>query len=172
MSPDSESHLGAARTVPAALDVLASALAREAETVRELRDALQRQRAAVAANDADAVNASVDSIHAILLAVNEARRARAEILRAAWGDPELKLESLERALGAPLPLSVLTASAALRGAAEDVAREAAINGAVLRHAVQEGEDFLQTLFSSVAEPSGSYSGERRDTAGAVVNRRA
>lgn len=155
-----------------ALDVLASAIGHEAVAVRELRDALRRQRGAVAANDATAVNASVDAIHGILIALSEARRARGEVLRAAFGDAELKLDSLERVTGAPLPLKVLNAAADLKEAAEEVAGEATINGAVLRHAVQEGEAFLQHLFSSVAEPSGTYAAERRDSAGAMINRRA
>jgi hypothetical protein len=154
---------------------LARALDRETEVIHALRDALIEQRAGVASAEADAVNASVDGIGRILLALDEARLHRAAMLSTIVGDPTLPLDRLESALGASLPPKVAAARLTLRHAAEEVAREVSINRAVLHRAVEAGEAFLQALFSAATDPTPVYAApERPDDGqpGVILNRRA
>jgi len=155
---------------------LTAALEHEAAAIRGLREALVQQRAAVAANDAAAVNASVDDVGRILLAVEEARRQREAMVAALAGGPGATLEGLGAPDARPGRAAFDTARAALRRAAEEAAHEAAVNRAVLRRAVEAGEAFLQSLFSSAADPSPVYAPaegrERPGAPGFILNRKA
>lgn len=150
-------------------------LEREAQAVRELRDALARQRDGVAHDSTGAVHASCDDIGRILVTLEAARRARARLLEPIAGPGEAPLAALERVCGGALPEPLGTARAALRVAAEGAAREAAINRAVLRRTIESGEAFLQALFSNLAEPDPTYhAGERPDegSPGFLLDRKA
>jgi len=158
------------------LDELTAALEHEAAAIRELREALVQQRAAVAANDVDGVNASVDDVGRILLAVEEARRQREAMVATLTGTAGASLEGLGTLGGRPGAAPFAAARAALRRAAEETAHEATVNRAVLRRAVEAGDAFLQSLFSSATDPSPVYTpAERRDrpgTPGFILNRKA
>jgi hypothetical protein len=158
------------------LGELAEALGQEAEVARELREALIRQRDAVAACDDAGVEASVEAVGRVLLTLETARRRRGELVASVTGRPDLPLEGLETAVGAPLPAALLHARQRLRRAAQDVTHEVAINRTVLRRAVEAGETFLQALFSAAGGPAARYApAERPEAAGAtgvLVNRRA
>lgn len=166
------------RKAPALLQLeeLATALEVEIENVEQLCDALLRQRAAVAADQTEAVNASVDDIGRILLALGEARRRRAGIVTTLTGDGEMALEQVGQVLGLPLPAALEQARLRLRRAAGDVIREAAINRGVLHRAIESGEAFLHQLFSATMDPPPVYGppehGSEAGNTGVLLNRRA
>ena len=147
---------------------LASALDREAEVVDALRQALVAQRDAVSRHDAGSVDQTSDAITRILLTLEEAKIYRTGIVDSL--DP---LPGPDE--GLPAQQRLATARARLRDAAEAVARESRINREILRRAVETGEAFLQSIFSSVTPPSLVYgpSERKEENAGArsvIVNR--
>ena len=145
---------------------LARVLEREAAAVAELREALLRQRAGVARDATDAVNASSDDVGRVLVSLEAVRRTRAGLLAPYAAPDEPPLAALERLFGDEWPEPLAAARRALREAAEAAQREAAINRAVLRRTIESGEAFLQALFSNVAEPEPTYrTGERPDDGG-------
>lgn len=135
---------------------LVTALDRERLLVEELADVLARQRAAVAKDDPDAVDASVQSLGRVMLALDDARRRRIALVGDIAGDPELSLSMLEQRLGNPLPPEVAEARRALRAAAEQCSREVRVNQNVLRRALESGDAYIQTLFSGGNDPSPVY----------------
>lgn len=154
---------------------LVQALDRERTLVEELADLLARQRAAVAQDDPDAVDASVQGLGRLMLVLDEARRRRIELVGDIAGDPELSLSQLERRLGNPLPPEVELARRTLRAAAEQCAREVRVNQNVLRRALESGDAYLQTLFSGGNDPSPVYVPGPRSTEprqGLLLNRTA
>ena len=158
------------------LERLTAAIEHEIVAVRELGEALVQQRSAVAASDIAAVNASVDDVGRLLLAVDESRRHRVAVVTELGGAPGTSLEEFEpppRTQGAG---AYAAARAALRREAEKTAREAAVNRTVLRSAVEAGNAFLQALFSSADDPLPVYrAAEHQDrprSPGFILNRRA
>lgn len=140
---------------PARFAELAGALDHETRLIGTLIAALRDQRAAVAADDAIAVEASVRAVSRALLTLGEVRRNRlalsTELTGAAAGD----LDAPQRRL---------------RAAAAEAAREVAINQAVLGRALAAGEAFLQQLLSGAADPTPAYEpmARRGDPARAAV----
>jgi hypothetical protein len=157
------------------LNELAEGLAREAGLVGELSAALIRQRAAIGADDPGAVEQAGGDIGRLLFTLGEARRGRDRIMDSLGARPDQSLGLLARALGGPLPPTLEEARSRLGRAAEEAAREAAVNRVVLRRALDAGEAFLQRLFAGTADPPPSYAaGERREPAtppGVLLNRR-
>jgi hypothetical protein len=158
------------------LERLTAALEREIVSVRELGEALVQQRSAVAASDVAAVNASVDDVGRLLLAVDESRRHRLAVVVELGGAPGTSLEEFEPPPGTQGAGAYAAARAALRREAEKAAHEAAVNRTVLRSAVEAGNAFLQALFSSAEDPSPVYSASERqaptNSPGFLLNRRA
>ena len=149
-----------------ALAELARVLVREADVVHELREALVRQRAGVAADSTPAVHGSCDDIARILVALDSTRRHRASLLENLVGRTPATLEALGTELGGALPPPIAEASVALRREALGAAREAAVNRTVLQRTVEAGEAFLQALFTNAGAPEAVYRpGERRDDDG-------
>ena len=152
---------------------LAGALEREAQLAVALRDALVRQREAVAASRADDVNESVEAIGRILLTMEEARRARAATMTSLCGDAPPPIDRLGEALGVTPPAELVAAGRALERAAREVVREVGINREVLRRAVEAGESFLQALFSTVdASCYRAPAAEETPLPGLLLDRRA
>jgi hypothetical protein len=135
---------------------LTVALQREIRLTHDLGEALVQQRNAVANDDADAVNASVEAIGRILLTLNEARSRRTGIVSSITGNGPVPLDRLEQLIGQPLPTRLSETVMELRRSAQKASHEVAINWSVLRRAVETGEAFLQTLFSSVVDPEPVY----------------
>ena len=155
---------------------LARAFDSERRAIQELRQALQRQRAAVAADDAAALELSADHVGRAVATLGEARRCRGEIMHAIAGRADATLAELERSIGRPLPGPLQDARAAVLGVAIGAAGDVAINQHVLRRALDAGDAFLQRLFSSMADPMPVYapqSAPRTSESRAVLlNRRA
>lgn len=140
----------------ASWQALAGHLEREAVLLHELGASLVVQRAAVGAGDAGAVNANVEAIGRMLLAIEESRAAREGLLGSMPGSSGDDLSHLEAVFGDPLPASLAALRGELRRRAEVVAREARINQQVLARSMEAGEAFLVTLFSAIGEPSVAY----------------
>ncbi len=138
------------------LGELAASLAHEERLLDELRQSLVRQRGAVAADDPEGIEASVQAIGRTLFTLEEARRRRAALTRHLTGDATEALGELEAHLDRPLPEGFARARRAVREAANAVQREVRINQAVLRRALEAGDAFLQLLFSSTAERVPTY----------------
>lgn len=138
------------------VQALVAALDKERKLVGELADVLARQRAAVAQDDPDAVDDSVQALGRVMLVLDEARRHRIALVGDVAGDPELSLTMLERRLGNPLPPELNEARRQLRSAAEACAREVRVNQNVLRRALEVGDAYLQTLFSGGHDPAPTY----------------
>lgn len=157
-----------------ALAELARALTREAGVVRDLREALLRQRAGVAADAVADVHVSCDDIARVLVTLDSARRHRATVLGSLVRETPATLEALARELGGSLPPELAEAALALRREAEATAGEAAVNRTVLQRTVEAGEAFLQALFTSTTPPDPVYRhGDRREdeAAGFLLDRK-
>jgi len=155
---------------------LAQALDSERRAIHELRQALQRQRAAVAADDAAALEQSADHVGRAVTTLGEARRNRGEIMLALTGRADATFPVLERVIGQALPDALRQARSAVLGAALAAAGDVAINQHVLRRALDAGDAFLQRLFSSMSDPMPVYapgaSSPARETRSLLINRRA
>ena len=139
------------------LDALCAALIAETGLVAGMRQALLAQRAAIAANDGEAVQASIADIGRVVQGLGEARQRRRHILQLLCGDSMLALDEVEAAIGWPFPEAVREARRVLRREAEGVTRDVSINHRVLRGAVEAGDRFLQELFSSWGTSTPTYS---------------
>jgi hypothetical protein len=155
---------------------LARALESEGKAILDLRQALQRQRAAVAADDAAGLEQSADHVGRAVSTLGEARRNRGDIMQALTGRADATFPQLERSLGRPLPDALQAARAAVTVAARGAASDVAINQHVLRRALDAGDLFLQRLFSSMTDPMPVYTpaagGQPRETRSLLINRRA
>jgi hypothetical protein len=151
-------------TVVAALtDVLRS----EGHLLQELLAIMQRQRAAVAADDLQAVEESVYATHRVLLTLNEARRRRRSINRMLGESDDLAIRDLDGILGEAMPQELRTARDELEFLARALSSEVDINRRVLRQALATGGNCVRTLCGSLdskdamtpttaaPEPSGS-----------------
>lgn len=147
---------GTEGTVHRRLDELTGALAHELRLIDDLRQALMRQREAVASDDPEAIESSVHAIGRTLLTLEEARRRRGALIALIAGNSSIALADLETHLGFSVPDDFVAAREAVRRAAEATSRELAINQAILRRALEAGDAFLQQLFSSTADPMPAY----------------
>jgi hypothetical protein len=129
------------------LDELESALSEEQILIEDLGQMLRRQRAGVAADDQDVIDATVQAISRILLTLEEARRRRAALITLVIGNPGVALEDLQRHLAIPLPVGFMEARERVRLAGEATAGDVTMNQDVLRRALEAGEAFRQRLFS-------------------------
>lgn len=142
------STLGQAAQLERRLAELTALLAHEHRMIEELRQALLRQRAGVATDDAEAIDASVAAVGRTLLAIDAARRCRTEVVGEITGDGETPLADLERRLRRSLPAPLAHAREQVRRSADAAAHELAINQHILRRVLEAGDAFLQRLFSS------------------------
>lgn len=144
-----------------ALDHLTDGIERELALVRDLRETLAVQRAAIAACDTAAVQETCDRVAQTLQAMERARTVRVAALDALGVPPDTLLADLPSRLGGSLPPALEAARLALRAEAESAATDAAVHQRVLRRTVESGDAYLQALFSSTAEPEPVYrTGER------------
>ena len=175
MAPARAERKGTSMQMDEALAGLARALAREAEAVHELREALVRQREGVAADAIDAVNSSCDDIARLLVTLDTAKRLRMDLLARLLPDGPRTMEAVVSLCGDSLPAALAEASQALRREAATAANEAAVNRVVLQRTVEAGESFLQALFASAGDRDSVYrAGERRedDGSGFLLDRTA
>src|SRR5438093_5943708 len=118
------------------LGELESALSEERVLMEDLGQVLLRQRAGVAADDPEVVEATGHAISRTLLTLEEARRRRAALITLVMGNPGIALEDLQPHLGIPLPAGFVEARAQVRRAGEAIAADMAINQDVLSRALE------------------------------------
>ncbi len=129
--------LGSAQLVRALRDELA--------VLEDLVSTLDRQRAAVASDDIDAVNDSVFAAHRLLGAYREARSRRRSAVILACGGGEGSVEDLPRALGQRMTDDEHHASRLLRDAARRLVEVVDQNRRLLHAAMSNGDKFLKVL---------------------------
>jgi len=155
---------------------LSRALRDEASVLEQLEHAMASQRAAVAANDDDALRMSSQAVGRIARTLAEAKKRRASVVHYLTGREDLALNQYEYFLGEPLPLELDTARAQVRYAAQAVAREALVNRTVLQKAKDANDAFLQELFSAVSRSGAVYGRGPGDNEGEmhgrILNRKA
>lgn len=121
------------------------ALDAEAAMITELCRAMEQQRTGVATDDAAAVETATLAMARAVLALDEARRIRVELLAALPAGETVSPDALANPAG-PDTAAIEAARRRLRLAAEAAAREAALTRAVLRRALDAGDALLQRLF--------------------------
>ena len=135
-----------------------TALQVECRVLESLSEALARQRAGVAADDAAQVDAATHAVSRSLLTLEEAKRRRSELVEALGGARGGQLASLEDVLG-PMP-RFTEARENLRARADQVVQELAVNQKVLQRAVRSGEAYLQAMFAPDTGLSSGYASTR------------
>jgi hypothetical protein len=156
---------------------LAAALDHEAGIIEELRQALLRQRAGVAEDDQEMIEASLHAMGRTLLTLDEAKRRRAALTALIVGGEATPLDRIEVALGSRLTPEVERARDRVKRAALQAAQDVAINQHILRRALEAGDAFLQRLFSMSGDPAPAYQRGERATeptprSGLILNRTA
>jgi hypothetical protein len=172
-----QEYIVAGPSVGERLSDLAEALLYEASVIEELRAALLRQRAGVAADDAALVESSIHAMGRTLLTLDEAKRRRAALTALIAGGEPTPLDRLEVMMGGSLPADVEDARALVKRAALQTAQDVAINQHILKRALEAGDVFLQKLFSMGGDPApGYHRGERpmesSPQSGLILNRTA
>lgn len=138
-----------------AVEVLSDVLGTERRLLEELMLVMQKQRAAVAADDLQSLDDSVFATYRVLATLGEARRRRKSVNRLLGGAEDMNVNDLEEILGDRATPAVIDARNALQDAAVSLSREVDINKQVLRTAMDNGNDYVQKLFGTT-EPAATY----------------
>jgi FlgN protein len=138
------------------VEVLADVLASERRLLDELVLVMQKQRAAVAADDLQALDDSVFATYRVLATLGEARRRRKSVNRLLGGAEDLNVNDLESLLGDRATPAVIDARNALQAAAKALSQEVSTNKQVLKSAMDHGNDHVMKLFGTA--PSATYEG--------------
>lgn len=139
-----------------AIDVLSDVLGTEQRLLEELMLVMQKQRAAVAADDLEALDDSVFATYRVLATLGEARRRRKSVNRLLGGAEDMNVNDLEEVLGNRATPAVITARNSLQDAAVLLSHEVDINKQVLRTAMDNGNDYVQKLFGAPQAPAATY----------------
>ncbi len=138
-----------------AVEVLSDVLGTERRLLEELVLVMRRQRAAVAADDLQALDDSVFATYRVLATLGEARRRRKSVNRLLGGAEDMNVNDLEEILGDRATPDVIAARNALQDMAAALSREVDTNKQVLRSAMDNGNDYVQKLFGA-PQPSPTY----------------
>ncbi len=139
-----------------AIEVLSDVLGTERRLLEELMNVMQQQRAAVAADDLQALDDSVFATYRVLATLGEARRRRKTVNRLLGGEEDMNVNDLEEILGDRATPTVIDARNALQDAAVSLSHEVDINKQVLRTAMDNGNDYVQKLFGASCVPAATY----------------
>ena len=140
-----------------AVEVLSDVLGTEKRLLEELMNVMRKQRAAVAADDLQALDDSVFATYRVLATLGEARRRRKSVNRLLGCAEDMNVNDLEEILGDRSTPSVIDARNALQIAAVALSQEVDINKQVLKTAMENGNDYVQKLFGS-EQPPATYVG--------------
>ena len=141
----------------AALDALLDALRSERKLLDELAATMRRQRAAVGADDLQAVDDSVFATHRILATLGQARVRRRQINRLLAGSDDLPARELDEILGAQMTDALRIARDELQASAGALSREVDVNRRVLRDALANGDAHARVLAGAPADvTTGGY----------------
>jgi hypothetical protein len=153
------------------LEALCRELAVEADLLRDLRRALIAQRGALGTDDTTALEEVVNQIGRTLLTIREARRQRNLLAEMVAGAPQATLTQVASGLSPAEAPGFKERCRVLHELAVVVSRELTINQAVIRRAIESGEQYLQQLLT-VPAPDG-YPGRPADgQSGLLLNQRA
>ncbi len=139
-----------------AIEVLSDVLGTERRLLEELMNVMQQQRAAVAADDLQALDDSVFATYRVLATLGEARRRRKTVNRLLGGAEDMNVNDLEEILGDRATPTVIDARNALQDAAVSLSHEVDINKQVLRTAMDNGNDYIQKLFGASQPAAATY----------------
>ena len=128
-------------------EALSRGLSVEADLLRDLKAALIAQRAALAADDTAGLEEVVNQIGRTLLTIREARRQRALLIELVVGAPNGGLADAAARLAGEAAKEFRTQCRDLHELAVSVSRELTINQAVIRRAIESGEQYLQQLLT-------------------------
>jgi hypothetical protein len=138
-----------------AVEVLSDVLGTERKLLEELVQVMQRQRAAVGADDLQALDDSVFATYRVLATLGEARRRRKSVNRLLGGAEDMNVNELEDILGDRATPALIAARDALLTAATSLSREVDANKQVLHTAMDNGNDYVQKLFGG-PQPTATY----------------
>ena len=139
-----------------AVEVLSDVLGTERRLLEELMLVMRKQRAAVSADDLQALDDSVFATYRVLATLGEARRRRKTVNRLLGGAEDMNVNDLEEILGDRATVDVIDARNALQQAAMELSREVDTNKKVLKSAMDNGNDYVQKLFGTTAQPTATY----------------
>jgi hypothetical protein len=114
---------------------------------------MQRQRAAVAADDLQALDDSVFATYRVLATLGEARRRRRSVNRLFGRDEDFDMNELEAELGATMTPALVEARDTLRDVAQSLAVEVQRNKQVLEQAMARGKDYVTALVGAATPPA-------------------
>lgn len=140
-----------------AVEVLSDVLGTERRLLEELMLVMRKQRAAVAADDLQALDDSVFATYRVLATLGEARRRRKSVNRLLGAEEDMNVNDLEHILGDRATPDVIVARNALQEAAMLLSREVDTNKQVLKVAMDNGNDYVQKLFGT-PQPAATYVG--------------
>ena len=152
--PPAALRVGREGAIHADLPGLARALNEEAKLLADLRGVLERQRAAVAADDLPGVDASVFDAQRILRSLSQARRRRRSLLTLTAGEDGHHLAELPELLGPAMTPELASALDRVLATAQRVARDMDLNRQILNGALATGNEILRALGRT--EPSPVY----------------
>lgn len=151
---------------PSRLESLVDALRGERRLLLDLLRVLERQRAAVAADDLAGLDDSVFAAQRVLRTLAEARRRRRTLLTLVVGDESVALDALDEVLGRNMTDALRTARGELQATARELAGELDRNRRVLQGAISAGDRLIRVLCGAPATPTvygvrGPESGDAR-----------
>ncbi|MBC7842562.1 MAG: flagellar export chaperone FlgN [Gemmatimonadaceae bacterium] len=150
-----------------AVDVLSDVMGTERRLLEELVNVMQKQRAAVASDDLQALDDSVFATYRVLATLGEARRRRKSVNRLLGEAEDMNVNDLEEILGDRATPDVIAARNALQDAAVSLSREVDTNKQVLRSAMDNGNDYVQKLFGA-PQPTATYVAPHATSASAAL----
>jgi hypothetical protein len=131
-----------------AVKVLSDVLGTERRLLEELMLVMRQQRAAVSADDLQALDDSVFATYRVLATLGEARRRRKSVNRLLGEAEDMNVNDLEEILGDRATPDVIEARNALQQTAMELSREVDTNKQVLQSAMDNGNDYVQKLFGT------------------------
>jgi hypothetical protein len=150
-----------------AVDVLSDVLGTERRLLEELMLVMRKQRAAVSADDLQALDDSVFATYRVLATLGEARRRRKSVNRLLGGAEDMNVNDLEEILGDRATPDVIEARNALQQAAMELSHEVDTNKQVLKSAMDNGNDYVQKLFGT-PQPTATYVGPAATQAATAI----
>ena len=136
-----------------AVEVLSDVLGTERRLLEELVNVMQKQRAAVASDDLQALDDSVFATYRVLATLGEARRRRKSVNRLLGSAEDMNVNDLEETLGDRATPELIAARDALQAAAVALSKEVDTNKQVLKSAMENGNDYVQKLFGAPQSPA-------------------
>lgn len=154
-TPSATPAVAAAPVSPATLHALLDALRSERKLLDDLAATMRRQRAAVGAEDLEAVDDSVFATHRILATLGQARLRRRAVNRLVVGVETLPVRALDEVLGGQMTDELREARDGLQGSAESLGREVDANRRVLREALAAGDAHARVLTGAAVDGPGA-----------------